>query len=97
MALSSNDIGREVQIKGVAGNAKAGAVLISADGEVVYLRGVSGWEARFIGKRIVAEGVLHRDRIFPDVAEDGATLNQGMPAVPWSLVMKSFRLDEGPP
>ena len=37
-------IGQELETKGIAENAKGGAVVVLSSREVVYIRGLSGWD-----------------------------------------------------
>jgi hypothetical protein len=71
-------IGQRVSIKGVAHNAKVGAVILTEWDEVVYLRGIREWPERVIGKRIVKEGILRRQKIYPDVKVEGEARSQGL-------------------
>ena len=72
-------LGQRVSIRGVAHNAKAGAVIVTDRDEVVYLGGIREWPEGVIGKRIVKEGVLRRQRIYPDVKVEGEARSQGLP------------------
>ena len=50
--------GKQVRLQGTAVDAKAGAVLQLAGGEVVYIEALDYWEDRLIGNHVVANGVL---------------------------------------
>jgi hypothetical protein len=63
-------IGQRVTLRGKAAEAKAGAVIIPTGGTVpVYLRGLSSWGPA-LGKEVIAEGVLRREKVIPDPQTD---------------------------
>ena len=81
-------VGQEVRVVGTAQNGKAGALVLTDSGEPVYIRGLEEWAPGLVGKKVVVEGRLERERIFPEVmvSADGA-ISQGMDGIPLSLRM----------
>lgn len=53
------------EVRGIAENAKGGAVIIAESGEVVYLAGVDEWPAELRGKKVVARGTLEETDYIP--------------------------------
>lgn len=62
------------EVRGVAEDAKGGAVIITEDGEVVYMGGLDAWPAELRGKQVIARGRLEKTDYLPDpvVSDDGA-------------------------
>lgn len=62
------------ELRGVAENAKGGAVIACDDGRVVYVDGLDAWPAEALRKRVIARGRLERTNYIPDptVAEDAS-------------------------
>ncbi len=67
-------IEKDVELRGTAIDAKAGAVIKTDDGSVVYIKGLPSWPDDVIGKKVVATGTLHEEKFIPDprVDADGA-------------------------
>jgi len=52
-------------VEGTAGNGKAGAVVMSSGGGVVYVDGLDAWPKGVDGKAVAATGVLHNEKKIP--------------------------------
>ncbi len=65
-------------IKGRAENAKGGAVVVTTDGAVFYMKGLPHWNEDIIGETVVVQGLISVEKLIPDplVDEDG-TISQG--------------------
>jgi len=61
-----------VELRGVARDAKCGAVIVTDGGGAIYVQGLDAWPAEVHGKRIVASGVVREKKLIPDpVSRDG--------------------------
>ena len=71
-------LGQQVTLEGTAKDAKGGAVLITAENNVIYLKGIHSWSDDLIDKLVSVSGVLKEEKYIPDpvVAKDGA-ISQG--------------------
>ena len=74
------------EVRGVAQNAKGGAVLLCEDGRVVYISGLDAWPETALNKTVVATGKLEQSDYVPDpvVADDGA-MSAGAEGLEWVL------------
>ena len=50
--------GKKIEIVGKALNAKAGAVVVSADQVTYYVDGLESWDKKVYGKKIKVSGIL---------------------------------------
>ena len=58
-------------LRGVAKNAKAGAVLLVDGSEmVVYLKGLSEWPEKLLDQKVEAKGLLVEEKFIPDPGPD---------------------------
>lgn len=62
------NLGREVLVEGVAGNASLGAVVLLGDAPL-YLEGVKEWQSNIAGKRVRVSGILQRFEV-PSARQD---------------------------
>ncbi|HEY3353508.1 MAG TPA: hypothetical protein VGQ83_09685 [Polyangia bacterium] len=69
--------GAATTIEGVARNAKAGAVVLTAGGEPVYVQGLDAWPRDVDGKTVVATGRLVDKKLIPDPVGPDGELRQG--------------------
>ncbi|TFG07735.1 MAG: hypothetical protein EU539_04165 [Promethearchaeota archaeon] len=69
-----NLIGRKVELAGTAKNAKGGAVIITDNKDVIYIKHLAFWSSELLDKHISASGLLKKEKFIPDphVDEDGA-------------------------
>ena len=67
-------LGQEVNLKGIAKDAKGGAVLITSDNHVIYIKGLEFWPSRFLDEQVLVKGVLKKEKLIPDpvIDEEGA-------------------------
>ncbi|OLS12469.1 MAG: hypothetical protein RBG13Loki_3890 [Promethearchaeota archaeon CR_4] len=78
MTKITNQIGKNVTLRGTAGNAKGGAVIQLPDNRVIYIEGLSGWDDEFSGKEVIVTGNLREKKLIPDpyISPDGG-ISQG--------------------
>ena len=67
-------IGQKVTLHGTAKDAKGGAVLITTDEHVIYIKCLDFWSSKLLNKQISVSGVLNKEKLIPDpvIDEDGA-------------------------
>jgi len=67
-------IGQKVNLNGTAKDAKGGAVLITPEGYVMYIKGLESWPSEFLDKRLSVSGLLKKEKLIPDpiIDENGA-------------------------
>ena len=67
-------LGQKVNLNGTAKDAKGGAVLLTPEGDVVYIKGLEFWPSDFLDKSISVSGLLKEEKFIPDprIDEDGA-------------------------
>lgn len=63
-------------IRGVAKNAKAGAVIVT-DGDVIYVGGLSEWPEEVLDKTVEATGKLVDEKFIPDPVGETGLPQQG--------------------
>ena len=63
-------LGQNVVLKGTAKDAKGGAVLITSDNNVIYIKDFDFWPSDLIDKNISVSGFLKSDKIIPDPVTD---------------------------
>ena len=56
-------IGQEVRLFGMAKDAKGGAVLITADENVVYIKGLEFWSPELLDKQLSVNGLLKKEKL----------------------------------
>lgn len=73
-SISENIMNKEVTFRGIAMDAKGGAVIILFEGEVVYLQNMDCWDDDMLNRGVLVKGLLVRRKLIPDpvVAKDGA-------------------------
>jgi hypothetical protein len=69
-----NLIGQNVELVGIANNAKGGAVLITQNENVIYIKGLECWPLELMDNQIIVTGLLKREKLIPDpkITENGA-------------------------
>ena len=90
---NSNTHGAQVKnLRGTALNAKGGAILQTAQGDI-YLHNLSAWPEYLVRKTIETEGTLSEEQYLNEafVDETGA-ISQGAVGKQWVLRNYSFRL-----
>lgn len=74
----SSGSGKTVTIEGIARDAKAGAVVVNADNEPIFIDGLESWPAEFSGKQVRVSGVLVQKQNFPSATVDSnGAISQG--------------------
>lgn len=58
-AVTNPNVERSVTVRGIAGNAKAGAEVMGKDGIPIYLTGLDAWPDALNGKKVGVTGILH--------------------------------------
>jgi len=75
--VTNDYIGKPVELRGKAQNAKGGAVVV-IDDQVIYVRGLQSWPAEAEGKRVVVRGVLATLKYLPEATKnDKGEISQG--------------------
>jgi hypothetical protein len=63
---------------GKAMDSKSGAVLVAADGRVVYVEGLDYWPSDLTGKTVSVTGILTKKKLIPDpLVGSGGAISQG--------------------
>jgi hypothetical protein len=76
--VTSDYIGKPVEIRGKAANAKGGAIVM-IDEQPIYVRGLASWPAEAEGKRVVVHGVLSTMQYLPVATKnDKGEISQGV-------------------
>ncbi len=72
------NMGKTVTVRGIARDAKGGAVLLPANTDPIYIEGLSSWPDEVLGKEVSVTGVLREKKLIPDpyIASDGG-ISQG--------------------
>lgn len=67
-------VGNKVNLNGTAKDAKGGAVLITSEGYVIYIKGLETWPSEFLDKNILVSGILKEYKLIPEpiIDENGA-------------------------
>ena len=85
MILDTNPseyLNEKVILKGVAENAKAGAVVVLSDGASVYIDKLESWDEQWFKKRIKVTGILRKKKLAPDpVMNEKGEWTAGMPGM----------------
>ncbi len=63
-------MGQKVTLLGTAKDAKGGAVLITTDGYVIYIKGLEYWSPELIDKKVSVSGLLKQEKLIPDPVID---------------------------
>ncbi|MBI4237168.1 MAG: hypothetical protein HY696_01965 [Deltaproteobacteria bacterium] len=89
----AHEVGRQTTVRGVARDSKAGAIIVLAQGEVIYIDGLSEWPAELHGKQVSAHGLLKRRKYIPDptIGPDGG-IAQGAKGLQFVLTRARWQL-----
>jgi hypothetical protein len=70
----SQMVDQQAEISGMAGNAMAGAVVLTADRTPVYIDGLESWDESLSGRTVRVRGLLRHRQLVPEpqVDADGA-------------------------
>ncbi len=74
----SDNMGKTVTLRGIARDAKGGAVLVLPTNEPVYIEVLPSWPTGVSGKDVSVTGILREKKLIPDpyIAPDGG-ISQG--------------------
>ena len=86
--------GERVTLRGVAADAKLGAVILVQE-EPIYATGVESWPASVRGRRVQATGILRRRKLAPDPVPRDHAIPQGAWGDSWVLDEPAYALDVG--
>jgi hypothetical protein len=87
------DIGRRVELKGEAADAKAGAIIRLPGGRHVYLDGVHSWPAQIRGKPVKAIGTLRLEPAVEPAQADEPAIQQ-ITGESWWLADPSYEVGQ---
>lgn len=76
---------RRATVDGTAYNAKAGAIIETADGTPVYIKGLEQWPDQQVNQPVSRSGILSRQAVAPSSAAVDGVVRQGMDSLPWVL------------
>ena len=91
-----NALGTAVTICGVARDAKAGAVVVTVGGVLVYIQDRPRWPQAWLENRVRVGGVLRKKQIYPLIKGDQENPGQGMYGIPFVLELDQYALEDGP-
>lgn len=68
-----NKVDQKVEIKGLAKDAKAGAVVLNEENTPIYIKGLAFWPDELFDKQVIVKGTLRLLKLIPDpvMTEDG--------------------------
>ncbi len=70
--------GAQATLRGVAADAKSGAVVVTDEGQTVYVAGLERWPAGLAGRRVEVTGRLAQKKLIPDpVVSDAGERSAG--------------------
>ncbi|MHA2299205.1 MAG: hypothetical protein ACXAEU_15300 [Candidatus Hodarchaeales archaeon] len=71
-------IGQKVTLHGTARDAKAGAVIITSDRDVIYIKGLASWSSELTDKLISVSGILKKEKLIPNpTIDDNGAISSG--------------------
>jgi hypothetical protein len=85
-----------VTVRGVARNAKAGALLMAEGGSAILVSGIDEWNEQTVGRQVSVDAVVRRAPGYAVAGGSGATTSQGRATDReiWVLELERFRLLE---
>jgi hypothetical protein len=63
-------IGQKVNLFGIAKDAKGGAVLLTNDGNVIFIKNLEHWSPELLNKQFYISGILKKKKFIPDPVVD---------------------------
>lgn len=88
-----NLIGKKVNLTGIARDAKGGAVLVTTESHVIYIKALAFWSSELINKQLFVTGVLKREKIIPDPKIDAnGGISSGATGV--QLVLENMKVSK---
>jgi hypothetical protein len=79
------NLGREVLVEGIAGNASLGAVVLFGD-TPIYLEKLKEWQSKVAGKRVRASGILQRFEVPTSRQDEYGNWSAGVSTGSYKLV-----------
>jgi hypothetical protein len=61
----STKLDTEVNVSGIALNAKAGALLMTGSEDAILIRGLSEWDPKEVGKKVAVQAIVRRVPGYP--------------------------------
>jgi hypothetical protein len=87
-------LGQAVTLKGRAGNAMLGAVVVLEDRTPLYVEGLAEWDDAANGRSVSASGVLRRKRLAPEAEWDSqGGRSHGVEGTNWVLEGATWKLE----
>lgn len=88
-----HEIGRRTTVRGTARDSKGGAIVVLAQGEVIYIDALEAWPDAVHGKQVTATGLLQRRKYIPDptVGPDGG-IAQGAKGLQFVLTQAQWKV-----
>ena len=88
-------IGQKVALHGITRDAKGGAVLITSDEYVIYIKGLDSWPSELVDRALFVSGVLKREELIPDpVIDKNGAISTG--AIGEQLVLEEAEYSKAP-
>ena len=85
LAADGGQVGKAVELTGVAQNAKAGAVLV-VDGSPIYVKNLAAWPDALRGKTVKVKGTLKSMKLIPSPTRGPkGEVGQGAEGEQWVL------------
>lgn len=90
----SKNLDTEVNVSGVAQNAKAGALLMTGREDAILIQGLSEWDPKVVGKTITVQAIVRRVPGYPKakVFEGLSTQGTATGGDIWVLEMKYYHV-----
>jgi len=90
----SKKLDTEVKISGIAQNAKAGPLLMTAPDDAILIRGLSEWNETTVGKEVIVEAVVRRVPGYPKANASKSQSMQGRASDrdTWVLDLKHYQV-----
>ena len=63
-------IGQKVTLRGIAKDAKGGAVLTTTEGSVIYIKELESWSSELLDTQVSVSGILNKEKFIPDPVVD---------------------------
>jgi len=81
----NSSVDQHIKLRATARNAKAGAVAITDDGQVIYIKDTPEWDRSQVGKPVTLHGTLRRGSVYPGTTTDDGQEMQGIDGDQWYL------------
>ena len=67
-------VGQKITLKGIAKDAKGGAVILTPEKVPIYIKDLDSWPPELFDKQLEVTGVLKEEKFIPDpvIDEDGS-------------------------